>query len=1104
MLRLSSLLLAAMSLSVLAPEGQAAGSNTLPLKGIAPLSRQPQRFHHAPPATISSVASEKAIPRKMASDVPTIYGNLIYSSDWNDYDGGIYSILPTPDAVAQPLSINGLYASGGGVWLPDDNLYVAGMYSTGITGEIYDSAIFIFDADTWEVTDSKYAEPSAMAWDLCYNPFDGKIYGCFPTDAYFSGVYFGTLDYNTGEATPICYVGLPYMVLVAASDGYMYGIEQQTGDLYRISSDGKRDLVGNTSLSPAYYQSGTYDYYTDTFYWMACLDTSSALYSVDIHTAETTLIADYPTLDEWVGVFTKSVYCNDMAPAAVENVSISFEGASNEGTVSFIMPTSCYGGSILEYADYKISVNDEVYAYGHATAGESISTQVKAPEGLNKFSIEAVNEIGNGPKTVIRLYVGFDTPVSPENIVAEGDVNSRTIFWSPVTNGLNGGNLDVLNLSYDVTRLPDNVIIAEDISETMTADNEPLSDLAAYRYTVTAHDAERYSEKGASNPLVLGNPIQAPFESEIYDYEHRMMYAVEDSNQDGASWSTYTDSEGRLAFRYRYSEAGNAADDWLFSPPVYLEKDKVYELSTVTGCVNYPERMEIMAGTRPNSSSMSEVVADSFEVIDNLENDGLFNQSSYFSPNETGVYYFGFHAISEPDRFYLFFYSWEISEPIDQRAPQLPSEVKVTADENGEFKVTISFLAPDIDCVGNPLTDISRITIYDEESQKEIEVIENPVPGKHLTVTDNRPAEGMNYYEICASNKFGEGKKAKAAIWVGLDYPMAPVVDWKLNDDKSATIFWTTPGNIGEHGGYVNVDELTYSILSVYPDFDFIAKNITGNEFTDSLIQDITDRQESIHYRVYARNATGRSELGDSHIAPVGKGFATPFAESFSNCYTSHYPWSIQNSEYASIAPTWGLFPETERSGMTPQDNDGGMNIIGGAMPGEDTLVSPLITLPKDESLTLSFYASRPDPDATLEVMASTDSGFSWESLAIIGQTALGAWEKIEIPLDDFTGKTICVGFKAFVPGFCLETAIDNILIDRESGIAMTESETQLQIFSSGNTLHIANYTGMLKVYSADGSMVAYQHIDGNGSVILSKGVFIICTEEKTAKIMIK
>jgi hypothetical protein len=92
----------------------------------------------------------------------------------------------------------------------------------------------------------------------------------------------------------------------------------------------------------------------------------------------------------------------------------------------------------------------------------------------------------------------------------------------------------------------------------------------------------------------------------------------------------------------------------LFTPPLQMQAGGVYTLSfwykAVDTGFGTVEKMKIHAGTLPSNVSME---TDPIWANDEIINEEYVLDSVQYYPSTTGVYYFGFHAYSEPFQFLL-------------------------------------------------------------------------------------------------------------------------------------------------------------------------------------------------------------------------------------------------------------------------------------------------------------------------------------------------------------------------------------------------------------------------------------------------------------------
>ena len=150
---------------------------------------------------------------------------------------------------------------------------------------------------------------------------------------------------------------------------------------------------------------------------------------------------------------------------------------------------------------------------------------------------------------------------------------------------------------------------------------------------------------------VLGVILPASAQTQVYsnDFLNQDDFntmTVIDANGDSYTWAYYNSSA-----RIRWN-SNKAADDWLITPGINLEAGKTYqfEIDAKAETSTYHERLEVKMGTTPAAASMTTDVIAQTEItstsLATLSNNTITVAS-------TGVYYFGIHAISDKDMYYL-------------------------------------------------------------------------------------------------------------------------------------------------------------------------------------------------------------------------------------------------------------------------------------------------------------------------------------------------------------------------------------------------------------------------------------------------------------------
>lgn len=123
----------------------------------------------------------------------------------------------------------------------------------------------------------------------------------------------------------------------------------------------------------------------------------------------------------------------------------------------------------------------------------------------------------------------------------------------------------------------------------------------------------------------------------------------------GSDWDT-TWGESGYGFDgqvLRYNGNGNTANAWFFTRGVHLEGGAEYVISYKYGnnsSDNYSEKLGVTYGLAPDLGSQLFEIGDHGQVNTGM---AIVNQVT-FTPQETGDYYFGFHAYSDANQSQLF------------------------------------------------------------------------------------------------------------------------------------------------------------------------------------------------------------------------------------------------------------------------------------------------------------------------------------------------------------------------------------------------------------------------------------------------------------------
>ncbi len=117
-------------------------------------------------------------------------------------------------------------------------------------------------------------------------------------------------------------------------------------------------------------------------------------------------------------------------------------------------------------------------------------------------------------------------------------------------------------------------------------------------------------------------------------------WVAEDANNTGVTWVSYGVFSYSLPNCVSVFGDGQPKDDWLFTPALDLVEGVTYRVGFMYRTSFTPLQMEVKWGTGQSSGQMEEQIF----VNENITNTTYTEGSAFFTPEESGTYYFGWHA----------------------------------------------------------------------------------------------------------------------------------------------------------------------------------------------------------------------------------------------------------------------------------------------------------------------------------------------------------------------------------------------------------------------------------------------------------------------------
>ena len=956
-----------------------------------------------------------------AGDGTLLTGNLVYDGQ-GVYPEGLYEFAssdnPTFSEVMADKAFG--YNNAGGAVV--DGVYYFTEYASFFGYVFVYTYAYNIEEETW-ITKEEYVDAYdiiAVGSNTAFDESTGKTYGVF-YNADLSGVEFGTIDYPTWTRTGV----LPtpahmddYVNLSCDGKGNLYACTVN-GDIYKVdTTTGAETLVASTGLNIyPYLQASAVNAANNTLYWNYILgdddyNPTCGLAEVNLTTGESNIMV-FPTIYELTMLYIPVVSAEPGAPAGVDNLKAYLDTSDpNDVSVSFLLPTKTNDGNDLSgMIEYSIYINGEEALKGSGQPGAQVIHMIEdVPTGNTTIMVVVRNTVGDGLKVKTKLWVGADSPAAPEPATLEINGNVATVNWTaPNMEGVHGGYVNTSELTYTVVRYPDEVVVAEGITETTFEETVDISSLKVYYYGVTANYGPAESEEALTAAVKVGDAIIPPF-VDIFDQPEisSMLYTTIDANADGSSWNVVS---GRA--RYTYNSK-NDADDWLISPNIKLEAGKLYLVQIYAGAYMsyYPERLEVMMGKGEDPSAYDITILEPTDLVDEL-----YTFEVPVSVEEDGIYNIGFHAISDRDEFYLELMGWGISEPMDFAAPDKATDLALVPGAKGALNGNVNFTAPTKTIGGETLDEITKIEVENEAGDV-VAVIENPAPGAALSAEVTVDFSGNYAYTVTAFNSKGIGLPAHVNGFIGVDVPGGiNNIKGYDNFNGSATFTWDAHGDKGANGGYVDPESVIYRLYAV--EDGYLGDVITETQDTQFVLaSDDLDAGPAGLVQLVVAAVVGDEE-GPLNVGAVvgGTPSAIPYAESFAGGQIANY-WWVSTIE----GNTWNLYADDV-------DGDGGCaGFISGTENAAGSLNTAKISVKGAANPKLLFsWITIPGDDLKISVLGDRQDGNDpvvLKEIDVKNLTGDVEWHDEVIDLSAFTNDTY------FILSFLAEAGEANAVVE--------------------------------------------------------------------------
>lgn len=708
--------------------------------------------------------------------------------------------------------------------------------------------------DTWEfnvINDNVPIEDICIGFS--YNPVDKKIYGVTPN------ARFVTLDTASGTLNEITKFNLPVNTNIC---GMTYS-----------PLDKKFVLVVPGS------------------------DSMSELYTIDPENPVLEMQATLENTVQYRILVTPDEILAPGTPLASEIINVEFMEGSTSGNATVKLPTTTFDGSAIA-GDLTLTayVDGEKYSEVSGKPGATIEVKFEnIEEGIRRFSFSAISGELESALVDKSLYVGFDTPLAPENI----ELKEGALTWDAPEGTVHDGYLDSANLTYNVY-LNGEQINNEPIRECSYSFTMPEEVFRKYVAQVEAVNHGHVSDKGFSNDIKYGNPFPLPFTMAPTEAEGELVKIV---SQRGSycAWRSTSDNVNGNYLECTTFDYEGPRQEWLYMPAITIpESDTLLEISFDMMAGGYEENPENLSVGFANAQDPDNTII--IKKWYGLKNAEWTRMTAYCLP-EPGTSYIAFLTETSLEGYSVKIRN--ISVKISDRpvsTPAAPTELMAEAMPEGALKAKVSFTMPTLNAAGGELTDKTlTATVRTEAETKTV----SGAPGSEQGV-DIATVEGVNEITVTVSNK-NEGLEATTSVFTGLDVPN-PISEFKsghTEDFQGIHIEWEDP-TTGANGGYVDPTKVTYA-LCMFNEEEYqwqIVKEL-GNVNSFDAYFEVPEGIAMAQVGIVAENEKGNCGTILTVSGTVGTPYALPMEESFSENRTEKYYGAVSSHPDDSYSGSW-------------------------------------------------------------------------------------------------------------------------------------------------------------------------------------------------------
>lgn len=472
------------------------------------------------------------------------------------------------------------------------------LYMMGIDDDFY-SWFYTLNLATGESETIRKLGEITIPCDMTYDYTTETMYSIANSETVDGVSALSIVDLETGRITCVAEdLGRSIKAIAADARGQLYVLSKEAV-LFKVNkTTGEMTEIGETGVQlNAWFSfnSMEFDRKDGTLYLAAWnSEEKSQLYTIDTTTGSAMLVGYIGDGSHTIALTIPYMPNDGNAPDRVTEATITpDEEGDLQAVLTWCNPTVDYNGNPLQgnlNIEITNTVTGEKAVLEDCQPGEAMRHAVTVSEpGMYLFSIVAVNDAGASLERTVEGWIGNDVPSAVIN--ARATLNRDRLMvndlsWDAPETGTHGGHVDTEGLRYDVVRVNDGKVIAEDLTTTSMSDTKLIDELTRYSYRIIAKNEQGTGETATTNDLVNGPAVECPYVAPFNSWEESGQYwTVLDANDDKYPFVWYSDfmnmfgQGGDKGFYIYQKHDFLYAFDFIISPPIKFTEGHEYKIT---------------------------------------------------------------------------------------------------------------------------------------------------------------------------------------------------------------------------------------------------------------------------------------------------------------------------------------------------------------------------------------------------------------------------------------------------------------------------------------------------------------------------------------------